>query len=45
MDMYKKREMSKKKREENIDVDKSYISVNINWDRPIYVSIAWSLYK
>ena len=31
MDMYKKREIRKKKREENNEVDKSCTSVNINW--------------
>ena len=40
--MYKKREMRKKKREENIDTDKSCTSVNINWDVHIYVPIAFS---
>ena len=31
MDMYKKREIRKKKREENNELDKSCTSVNINW--------------
>ena len=32
MDMYKKRELrAKKKQEENTEVDKSCTSVNINW--------------
>ena len=29
--MYKKREIRKKKREENTEFDKSCTSVNINW--------------
>ena len=45
MDMYKKREIRKKKREENIDFDKSCTSVNINWDSTNYVPIALNPYK
>ena len=45
MDMYKKREIRKKKREENNEFDKSCTSVNINWDRQIYVPNALNPYK
>ena len=37
MDMYKKREIRKKKRDENNEFDKSCTSVNINWYERIYV--------
>ena len=45
MDMYKKREIRKKKREENNEIDKSYTSVNINWYERIYVLCSSIPYK
>ena len=44
MDMYKKREIRKKKREENTEFDKSCTSVNINWEICIYANTSLNPY-
>ena len=44
MDMYQKREMRRKKREE-ADQSQLRSSVPISWDRQIYVPNAWNPYK
>ena len=45
MDMHKKREMFKKKIEENTELDKSCTSVNITWDMYIYANYRLNSYK
>ena len=39
MDMYKKRELRAKKKQENIEENNNNTSVNINWNSLIYVPI------
>ena len=43
MDMYQKRKVREEKK--NNDSQKSFSSVGINWDNPIYVKPLANLYK
>ena len=45
MDMYKKRELRAKKKQEESNNDKSCTSVNINWEICIYANTPLSPYK